>query len=94
MIRLYQWLHRRASAIFSDPSRFSGQITSRRVVTVESEERILLVRSRAAVWPSDEPSPGDPGNSEQTIRANTEAPHSYLPGLLDGQEDHRPQRKK
>lgn len=54
MIRLYQRLYRWASLIFSGPSHTIRPITSRRVVTVELEERVVVFRSRA-----DQPAGGD-----------------------------------
>ena len=47
MTRLYQWLYRWASLIFSGPSHITRPVTSRRVVTVELEERVVVFRSRA-----------------------------------------------
>jgi hypothetical protein len=48
MLRLYQWLHRRASLLFSAPASPTATIASRRVLTVEWEERTLLSRSKPA----------------------------------------------
>ena len=49
MLRLYQWLRRRASLLFWGRPTVpgSGRITSRRVVTVEWEERTVLFRAQA-----------------------------------------------
>jgi hypothetical protein len=54
MTRLYQLLYRWASLIFSGSSRINRPITSRRVVTVELEERVVVFRSGA-----DQPPRGD-----------------------------------
>jgi hypothetical protein len=53
MLRLYQWLRRRASLLFWGGPRVPGpgQATSRRVVTVECEERTVLFQAQAKSRP-------------------------------------------
>jgi len=60
MLRLYQRLQRWASLLHSPPSSLPVQSSIRRVVTVEWEERVVLLR-RASLPPT----PGDRASGEE-----------------------------
>ncbi len=74
MLRLYQWLHRRASLLFSVHSKLHRPVTTRRVVTFEWEERVLLVRPRSTAQCSTSDERGETEHPEQTLTEGQAAP--------------------